>query len=316
MDNTNDQPNSDAVPQRRSVLAILSGLMIIGFCLLTIAFDIAGFFGPFDEPIYSIVLVPFALLFTWLAYKQYCALFCCKPIMARAYHEAFFIIGGFFVFGIIVNLPEVSFKGFDSLLRDKTGLMVVSGILFLGLFMIFIGGLNRAQTIRRRQLLLSATRQRFLEEESVGNYRQRKLQGVIIMLVCTFILTAFFVYEENRYPASGEHLSYQDFPYKSGFPKDASDFSYRRLHRGSMCCEFTVSEESFRNWIASDGDWKYCEPIDGYARILYPVHPRKYDEEDFLVTDGLYSGHGEDKRSCAVFDRATNRAYYWIPLSY
>jgi len=313
MDNTNDQPNSDAVPQHRSMLAILSGVMLIGFCLLTIAINIASFFDPLGS--FAIFLTPFSWLFAWLAYKQYCALFCCKPVMARAYHEAYFIIGGFFVFGIIVNLLEAFSEDFDLLLRNKIGLMVMSGILFFGLFMIIIGGLNRGQTIQRRQLLLSATRQRFLEEESIGNYRLRKLQGVIIMLACTFLLSVFLVYEENRH-LYGEHLSYQEFPYKSSFPKDASDFSYRRLPRGRMCCEFTVSEESFRNWIASDSDWEYCELIDGGVRILCPVHSRKYDEEDFLVTDGLYAGDGNDSGTRAVFDRTTNRAYYWTSLSY
>ena len=313
MDNTNDEQISDSVPKCRSLFAILAGLFLIGICLLFVAGAVSCFFHPTDPPVFVLIGMPFFLLLAWLAYKQYCILFCREPVASRAFHEAYIGFGIFMVFGAVMNFGEVAFeiqKGNDAIQKNQTGMIVVTGILVFGLLFLFIGGLLRSHTKQRQRPFLRSG-QKFLTDQSGNKFRRRKMVGIPLMSVGVCLFAAYFVYSEYQYPVIGEHVPYEQLPHKGGFPPEGSDFSWRRGYRGTSYYEFTVSEEAFQHWISSETRWEYCEPIDGYANIPHSIHRLKDGEESPYITDGLCAGYGEGKGGRAVFDRSTNRAYYW-----
>ena len=69
--------------QRLSIVYILSGIGIIISGLLVVAFNIAVPFSAPDGIVYTVLFFPFACFFGWLSLKQYGALFCRKPQVAR-----------------------------------------------------------------------------------------------------------------------------------------------------------------------------------------------------------------------------------------
>lgn len=71
-ENPNSIENQTGKPKfRRSVCNVLAGSVPIVFSLFFLAIDVAGFFDPIDPPFFPIFLAPFAILFTWVAFKQY-----------------------------------------------------------------------------------------------------------------------------------------------------------------------------------------------------------------------------------------------------
>ncbi|MCL2348334.1 MAG: hypothetical protein FWC50_08745 [Planctomycetaceae bacterium] len=306
MDNINDEQISAPVPPKhRSIFAILAGLFVIGFCLLYIAVIVASFLCPLTLSLGSLAGAPFTFLFAWLAYKQYSTLFCREPVVARAYHEVWFVIGVFMVVAAVLNALE----DITRIPRDTDTLMFLGGMLVYGLLFLVIGWLLRRQTIRRQKLFVT-TEQKFLTNQSGNKYWIRKIVGILLMSGCVCLLALYLVYSECQYPEIGEHVSYEQLPRKGGFPPEGSDFSWCRGFRGTSYYEFTVSEEAFRHWIASETRWEYCEPISESYTIPYSIHRHK-DAEERTVTDGLYAGWGDGTGGRAVFDRSTNRAYYW-----
>lgn len=313
MDNINDEQISDPVPKSRSLFAILAGLFLIGLCLLFVTMDIGTCFDPADVSVFAIAGLPFVLLLAWIAYKQYCILFCREPVASRAFHEAYIGFGIFMVFGAVMNFGEAAFemqKGNDTIQKNTTGLIVVTGILVFGLLFLFIGGLLRSHTKQRQRPFLPSG-EKFLTDQSGNKYRRRKIMGILLMAGGVSIFASYIAYLGNLFPMIGEHVPYEQLPYKSEFPPEGSDFSWRRGHRGTCYYEFTVTEEAFRRWISSDSSWEYCDPIIGGIPIQRSIHRLKDGEESPYVTDGLCAGYGESKGGCAVFDRSTNRAYYW-----
>jgi len=306
MDNSNDEQISDPVPKHRSLFAILAGLVLIGFCLLFVAAAVASFFDPVDPPFFTIIGMPFFLLLAWLANKQYCALFCREPVVTRAYHEAWFGFGILLVVGAVVNL----FEHPAEIRRDTDTSIFLVGMLAFGLLFLFIGGLLRSHTKQRQRPFLRSG-QKFLTDQSGNKYRRRKMMGILLMSGCVCLFAAYLVHSAYQYPEIGEHVPYGQLPYQGGFPPEGSDFSWRRGYRGTSYYEFTVSEEAFQRWISSQTRWEYCKPITEGVTIQYSIHRLKDDEERTCVTDGLCAGWGNGKGGRAVFDRSTNRAYYW-----
>jgi hypothetical protein len=210
MENISNTKAPDGKPQRRSVFAILAGLMVIGFFLLCVGFGMSGFFCHDSMLfVFSLVFLPFTLLFVWLAYKQYCALFCCEPIAARAWHETWLGLGFFLLFGSVANILD----DFPAILKDDEifsknviGWTIVFVMFVCGLLFPVIGWLLRQQTIRRQKPFLPAG-QKFLKIQSGSEYRFQKVIGVILMSVCVILFVAYIVSED--YPEIGEHYSYE-----------------------------------------------------------------------------------------------------------
>ena len=306
MKNFDDTKTSDRALKRRSLFAMITGLIVIGFCLLWVTAVIAPFFFPCGPSLGSVVGAPFVPPFIWLAYKQYSALFCREPVVSRAYHEVWIGFGIFLVVSTVGSLLQHN----TEIMKDTDAWKYQVGIPTCGLLFLVIGCLIRIQTIRRQKPFLPEGR-KFLKNQSGSKFRHRKIMGIILMTGCVTLLSAYLVSTERQYPALGEHFSYEQLPRKGGFPPEGSDFSWRRGYRGTSYYEFTISEEAFQRWISSQSRWEYCEPITGNVTIQGSIHPRKEEEESPSVTDGLSAGYGEHSGGCAVFDRSTNRAYYW-----
>ena len=307
---TDKQISDPVLPKHRSIFAILAGLIIIGFCLLFVVAIISSFFSPHLVSLGSLIGVPLILPLAWLAYKQYCALFCCEPVVARAYHEAWFVVGVFMVVGAVLNALEDVAR----ILRDTDGLKFLSGMFVRGLVFIFIGWLLRRQTIRRQKPFVPLG-QKFLADQSGDKFRLRKKMGIVFTLGCIILLSAYAIRDARQLPTVEEHLLYEQLPFKGRFPKEGSDFSYRRGFRGTIYCEFTVTEEAFRQWIASETRWEYCRPLQEddwvYRDVFDPNVTSDDGNEPPRPIDGLYAGWGNGTGGRAFFDRSTNRAYYW-----
>ncbi|MGL4942277.1 MAG: hypothetical protein ACRC46_03695 [Thermoguttaceae bacterium] len=304
--------------QRRSVLAVVSGLALMGVCLCFTAATVAGLFDPVEGVIFAILLTPIALPLAWMAFKQYLALFCCPPAVARAYYEAYFALGGLLTFGAVAGLFEDR-----RILKDKDALMFLGGMLAVGLALLAIAQLNRLSTLKRRRIALESKEidesDLILKPVFKTEYRLRALVGILSILVVVACMSVLFVYDVKQHPAFGEHLTYEQFPYNNRFPASGSDFSFWRGYRGTMVCEFTISEEGFRDWIASQSRWEYCRPIEDNDQFSISIPKYGTYNGDFadgkeprpIPSEGLYAGYGTGKGGRAVFDRKTNRAYYW-----
>jgi hypothetical protein len=296
--------------QRRSLFVVMSGVAVICPGLLLIAVVIAGFFHSTDPPIFSVMLAPFACFLGWLSLKQYCSLFCCEPTVARAYHEAYFTVGGLCLLGAFASFCEYLD---ESKQTDNGILYFLSGMAIFGLVCVVVGWINDSMTRSRRAI--AATYGLMKENDfqtkpfGTSKYRTRTIMGIVIMSGIVFLMTCGFVWDERRFPPSAENLSYEQFPYKS-FPAEGQDFSYRRLYRGTMYCEFTVSEQGFRNWINSEKRWEYCESIES-INVQRLLSKENINDSSVSITDGLHAGYGRGRGGQAVFDRSTNRAYYW-----
>ncbi len=269
--------------QRRPIFVIASGVVLICPGLLLTAVAIAGLFMQVDSPFFALFFIaPFACLHDWLSLKQYCSLFCCPPIAARAYHEIYFIFGGLGLFAAVANYCEYLSE------RQRTDngvLYFLAGIAIFGLLCIVLGMINYSVTRSRRKFALThgLMQKSDFSAKIFANpeYKKRTLLGIFIMSGITALIAGVFIWDEHRFPSTGSHLSYEQFPYKN-FPTEGTDFSYRRGYRGAITCEFTISEQGFRNWIASDNRWEYCKPIEGEVTVygILPIAAKKKIESD------------------------------------
>ncbi|MDR0522366.1 MAG: hypothetical protein LBH00_11015 [Planctomycetaceae bacterium] len=302
-------PEIPAKLKRFSVVHVLSGLLIIWFCLWFLSGMIGSFFDPHSQGL-GILLYPLLFpLCLWGACKQYTVLFCRPVYRSRASHEVFFIIGGILIFEAVANVTEI---------KNWTGdaFCFLAGSFFAGFLLLVAGEVNRR--IFRSRLAAAAACQRILENhDSTGMMRKWKYflrQYKYRFFIGLFCMSAFVIGNtvwmvSAIVPVSGEHLSYEEFPYKH-FPSAGTDFSYKRGDRGTIKAEFTISEQGFRDWIASETRWEYCRSLKDRnldSRLRLPVTA----EENCLDNDGLYAGWGNGKGGRAVFYRQTNRAYYW-----
>ncbi|MDD3588521.1 MAG: hypothetical protein PHQ75_15170 [Thermoguttaceae bacterium] len=64
---------------------------------------------------------------------------------------------------------------------------------------------------------------------------------LILMLV---FAVGTFICVEQLSPVSGQHVSRQEVPH-GGLPEQGSDFCFQRGHRGTVFCDFHISETDF-----------------------------------------------------------------------
>lgn len=142
--------------------------------------------------------------------------------------------------------------------------------------------------------------------EQLVKFKGRLVLGVIL-LSCVLV---FFVKVNIAWipPTFQEHISYEQLRMGSA-PPSGTDYSYRRLPRGSGYCECTITEKNFDDWITSESRWERRTIITEEK----PEHIDNFMQRDeiIIVTDGIKVGYGKGRGGQAVFDRKTNRAYYW-----
>lgn len=302
--------DSNPALQRLPIFYILSGCGIIFLGLFFVAGIIAL---PFVQPggfVYAIIYSPFACLVVWLSLKQYSSLFCCKPAIARVFYESYVVLGGFalLIMAIHVNLLTSLMSERDLPKNEWLDLFgTIAFFAIFGLIFIALGIINYLITRSRRELARTCGLVKWSDFSvklfGMPGYQSRTIFGIALMSGIIALMAGYFVWAAP--PQSGEHLSYEQFPFRSSFPADGEDFSYSQGYRGTIYCEFTITEQGFRSWIASQSRWERCNPItaENTERIWY--------REEIVVTDGICAAWGNGTGGRAIFDRSTNRAYYW-----
>ena len=298
-DTPEEQNDESYRPQKRSAIAIVLGFLIIAFCLWVFAATTAILWDPVDSPFGMVGIFPGSWLL-WIAFRQYRSLFSCEPWEMNS------LSGCFIAAAILAFL--FSFSIFE--IADENWLLFAVPM-SIAVILTLLGPIS-IDNNRKRGLVNNNNfiprpfgkhppfRKRFLK---------RDLLGLLVMGGITAGMMAYFI--STIPPLYAENVSYEEVYCPSLFPKDGRDFSYRRGMRSTIFVEFTIDERGFCDWIASDPKWEYYCPIDGGVRIWYSIHPRKEGEEARYVTNGLSAGYGDHRGAQAVFDRATNRAYYW-----
>ena len=287
--------NSEAIspiPEKRSWLAILSGLFLIAICVFLFSTFVASYFEP---PSFALLISPVSLFFLWIAHKQYRSLFCCQPFKTRALSGCFSVLGFFGIFATITSV----FEWANAPKPDWDFLPLLLGLFLGSVFFALLGFVNAKDFQNRRK---NAT-------ENPVRYPfhwKRELLGLLLIFLSIAATSYWMV--QSLPPIEGRNLSYQEFPYKS-FPSEGTDYSYVRRARGTLYCEFTIDEKGFRDWIASEKRWEYCKPIDDSVSV--PKFMREKNDPDITVTEGFIARYGKHHGGEVVYDSQTNRAYYW-----
>ena len=137
-------------------------------------------------------------------------------------------------------------------------------------------------------------------------FKGRFVLGVVLLLS----LLVYFVKLHIAWisPIFIENVSYEQI-HRGGIPRGGTDYSYRRLPRGSLYCECTITEKSFNDWVSSESRWENPTTITEEN----PTHIDDFMQKkrNIIVTDGIRVHYGKGKGGHAVFNRETNRVYYW-----
>ena len=143
--------------------------------------------------------------------------------------------------------------------------------------------------------------------KDLQKYKGRFVLGVVLL---SSLLVYFFQNNVARIPpVFVEHVSYEQIPF-GGIPKGGTDYSYRRFPHRKVFIEYTITEKSFDDWIASERLWESRTEITEEN----PEHIWGWIRESratIVVTDGIRVHYGKEAGGNTIFDRSTNRAYYW-----
>lgn len=291
--NATDKTVAEFTP-RRSLIAWLSGLLLIALCLNGIAMFIVAFFEP---PSFAMLLAfPAIPVFVIFVFLQFHALFCRKPGTDYAYSGCLLTIGGLALYVAMASFTDIVVNSHEYWLW---GTISVVGVLFTTLGICCVFDWNKRRSAAKEITPLPG--------QVIG---WRYCLGMICMAGIVVALSAYYV--STLPPILVEHVSYDELPYlKPILPKEGSDFSYRRRARGSLYYDFAISEDGFRRW-AESRDHGPIREIEAEKSI--PRYTRTQDGStgDIIVTDGLIIHRGSDSIGAyTVFDRETDRAYYW-----
>jgi len=301
------------VSQRRSIIAIAIGCLLIGTCLYFFAAFMALWWDPVERFRGVLGIFPGSLLL-WFAFRQYRALFSCDSDHSRSLSGCFYVMASIvFTVALAMGLEVHSDQNrSNGLVRECIITLAITVVILLI-------GVTSSWNNRRRAVVHPNPELLGKHPPFFKRYWKRDVAGLLIL----GIITAGILYYDisGIPPGYAENVPYEQMVYKSAFPKEGRDYSYIRFGRGAICCEFTIDEQSFRNWIASKETWEFCRPIeeDDHVTILPRSAYRKGDfssqnnneESSSRVFDGLYAGYGEHHGCRAVFDRTTQRVYYW-----
>ena len=299
-------------PKKRSVIAIAIGCLLIGACLYFFAAFLA-FFWDSAEYFYGVAGIFPGTFLLWYAFLQYRVLFSCDSGKSHSLSGCFIFVAIFaFLIVLVVGIGAFNENQFRNVAQEFSNTLTVAVVLLLI-------GITSAWNNRRRGAVDPKPEPFGKHPPFLKQYWKRDVVGLLVLSIVT---TGILCYEISKIPpVCAENIPYEQMVHQSLFPKEGWDYCYIRTGRGTICCEFTIDEQGFRNWIASKDYWEYCRPREKNddVRILPRSAYRKgnvignENEEPPrpVVSDGLYAGYGEYKGGRAVFDRATQRVYYW-----
>jgi hypothetical protein len=189
------------IPNRRSIIAILSGLPLMTPGILFAANMINSIFTwIIDQSVSSTVTllgsIAMAIPVCYLTTYQYCALFCCKPIFARAYHEVYFFISVFCLLGSFFYFLDYPSQ------KSDTNLLIFNVCLcFVGIICLCVGILNCEITSHRRTIFkFCGIHKNEFETKpfSIREYKIRTILGFAVMLIIIVALAVMMIcYDYN-----------------------------------------------------------------------------------------------------------------------
>ncbi|MCL2119506.1 MAG: hypothetical protein FWH27_13880 [Planctomycetaceae bacterium] len=144
--------------------------------------------------------------------------------------------------------------------------------------------------------------------------------GFVLGVILLSSLLVYFVKVNIAWmdPVIMEHVTCEQIP-RSGIPQGGTDYSccfYRMMPRGPVYCECTMTEKSFNDWVSSESRWKNRTDLteENPEHIHDSLqHDSLQKRRDIIVSDGIRFQYGDEggHGGYTVFDRSTNRAYYW-----
>lgn len=216
--------------------------------------------------------------------------FCCAILFA---------VGGLLLFGIAVATAEYLVKGGGNLPLGVAATFASVGSLF-----VTAGWLNYRW---QAQLPLPSRDSRWAWRLSL-----REILGFTTAAGVCLGIAMYFINTSPEHFA--EHLEITNPPF--GIPAGAKDISYCQGGRGTIAYEFTIDEARFRTW--AEAEFAYREDTyheeNGRMRVTTyrTLLPGSRDVEQTEIPHALiYSWAESDAGTYAVFDRDTNRAYYF-----
>lgn len=285
---------------------MISGFFLLGFCLTTISFTIALYLDPPSGP-YGMLFTPFAIFLAWVAQKQFWTLFCCEPQETRALYGCFCSFGVYWLFPSC--LISISRFLFDESLGDHLLFFVI--LFLVSVFALVVGFVNYADYQKRKRRFNESSNFQPNEINAMVQskpYRKRYFIGIASMLAIS--IGSALLIASSFPPISEVNLSYEKFPYQKRlkYPQEGTNFSYCRGIRGTIDCQFTISEQGFHDWVAH---WEPEQPTpisEKQTREVPWINPQTQKTEGRKTTDGFYLSISDEH---IVFDRSSNTVYYW-----
>jgi len=191
---------------------------------------------------------------------------------------------------------------------DALGMVLVAG------FSLWAGVMNLQWSHRIRSAARTAA-----TEERLPERLQFSLADLLLVLTSVAVITGMTFYcVENTRRRFAEHVDRARAPRE--LPAEATDVSFCKGRAGTVACEFTTSEAGFVAWVESS--LGRSQPAAGAVvqPIAVPVVVNRYfflrpnlnGPATATVSSGLcYQWTDGSRGEQAVFDRTTNRAYYF-----
>ena len=283
-------------PQHRPRIIILAGLILIGACVLLVSLGVFMCMYPrlmAGTAEGGLLILLGGVIIFW----EYRLVFCCPAVTARNCYGCLTLLA-------VATSYELLNGMFIHLGEYAIAIYIVCVALFLVDFMALWNTIHRRRLVKSKALTLA----RFFSEASplFRDYRTREIFGVITIFVLVVFITGYQI--QKNPPRRGENCSFEQLPDSfSGLPREGFDFKFQTVYPYTkQVCEFSISEDDFKKWVAHDEYWEACVELSEY-RI--PTYARLTGEKTIkgLQTIPFTENHGP----CAVFDRRTNRAYYW-----
>jgi len=298
MDEMTGPPATDPPPQPSLPLVIASWL-VVGGCIFWGSLSVAMGIKQSWDPCAIFGGVIFSAGSLVLGGAQYLGTFrrdvraagCCCAIL--------FAVGGLLLTGITVGIAEQLMKEGGNLPLEVAATFASVGALFVA-----AGWLNYRW---QRQLSLPSRNSRWSWRLSL-----REILGFMSAAgVCLGISMYFINTSPERF---AEHLETTNPPF--GIPAGAKDICYCQGWRGTIAYEFTIDEARFRNWaeaqFADRKDSHHEENGTMRVTTYRTLLPDFHDVEQLEIPHAvIYSWAEADAGTYAVFDRDTNRVYYF-----
>lgn len=281
--------------QSRSIFIQTTGWALILICLSMPVLTLYMAFDPLPTP-HWIVAAPIAICACYVAVRQFRSLYCCPPIASRPCSGILSTVGVL----LIVGGVTLHFEGLSY--NQMIGSIIVGTIMII----LDIGAALLAKRNRRKavsdDILIECSFDRFYP--FFQDYRNREIVGFGLMTLLV-LSTAWFCIFNYHILAYGKHLPFEKMPFE-GLPKAGSDFSFKRDHRNWLRCEFTITEQDFKEWVSTEKHWTGIEKVEHY---LIPPRARLSDDRNDIA--GFRALPEIEGGPNAIFDKKTDRANYW-----